>query len=179
LSGRAPALRRGAIEARGPLPTAGAQFLEPVESDTLPVYLFGAGHVGRAIVTRAAGLPLHIAWYDSRAEMAETPGVVLADEAEMVAGAAAASDGSAVVIMTHDHGLDYRLAAAALGGRARFVGLIGSRTKRARFLKRLAADGIDASRLTCPIGLAGIGGREPEVIAIAVLAQLLMLRSAE
>ncbi len=94
----------------------------------------------------------------------------------MAAGAAEASEASAVVIMTHDHGLDYRLTAAALGGRARFVGLIGSATKRARFLKRLADDGIDSGRLTCPIGLPGIPGREPEVIAIATLAQLLMLR---
>jgi xanthine dehydrogenase accessory factor len=166
-----------AIAARGPLPAPGARFLEPVESDALPVHLFGAGHVGRAIAERAAGLPLHLAWYDSRPEMAETPGVVLVDEAEMAAAAAEAPEGSAVLILTHDHGLDYRLVAAALGGRARFVGLIGSKTKRARFLSRLAADGIDAARLTCPIGLPGIGGREPEVIAIATLAQLLMLRN--
>ena len=168
---------RESIGARGPLPAAGARFLEPVESDSLPVRLFGAGHVGRAIAARAAGLPLHIAWYDSRAEMAETPGVVLADEAQMIAGAAEAPEGAAVVIMTHDHGLDYRLVAAALGGRAGFVGLIGSRTKRARFLRRLAEEGVDASRLTCPIGLPGISGREPEVIAIATLAQLLLLRT--
>jgi xanthine dehydrogenase accessory factor len=164
------------IGARGPLPTAGARFLDPVETDSLPVYLFGAGHVGRAIAARAAGLPLHIAWYDSRPEMAETPGVFLADEAQMVAGAAEAGNDAAVVVMTHDHGLDYRLTAAALGSRARFVGLIGSKTKRARFLKRLAADHVDAARLTCPIGLPGISGREPEVIAIATLAQLLMLK---
>jgi xanthine dehydrogenase accessory factor len=174
-----PGLRRGTIAARGPLPAAGARFLEPVESDSLPVHLFGAGHVGRAIAARAAGLPFHIAWYDGRAEMAETPGVFLADEDEMAAGAAGAGDDSAIVIMTHDHGLDYRLAAAALGGRARFVGLIGSKTKRARFLKRLAQDGVDSARLTCPIGLPGISGREPEVIAIATLAQLLMLRGPE
>lgn len=167
------------IGTRGPLPTAGAQIVEPVETHSLPVYLFGAGHVGRAIVARAAGLPLHIAWHDSRAEMAETAGVVLAAEDAMVAQAAEAPEAAAVVIMTHDHGLDYRLVAAALGGRARFVGLIGSRTKRARFLKRLAADGVDASRLTCPIGLPGITGREPGVIGIATLAQLLMLRSSE
>ena len=170
---------RDPIGARGPLPTAGARFLEPVESDSLPVYLFGAGHVGRAIAARAHGLPLHLAWYDSRADMAETPGVVLADEEGMVAQAADAPDRTAVVIMTHDHGLDYRLTAAALGGRARFVGLIGSKTKRARFRSRLAADGADAARLTCPIGLPGISGREPEVIAIATLAQLLMLRNSE
>lgn len=165
------------IGARGPLPTAGARFLEPVESDALRVLLFGAGHVGRAIAARATGLPLAVAWYDSRPEMAETPGVVLAGEMELVAEAAAAPDGAAVVILTHDHGLDYRLTAAALGSRARFVGLIGSNTKRARFLSRLAADGVDAARLTCPIGLPGISGREPEVIAIAVLAQLLILKN--
>lgn len=172
-----PGLRREALAARGPLPAAGARFPDPVESDTLPVCLFGAGHVGRAIADRAAGLPLHFAWYDSRPEMAETPGVVLADEEAMVAQAAGAGEDSAIVILTHDHGLDYRLVAAALAGRARFVGLIGSKTKRARFLSRLAADGVDAARLTCPIGLPGIGGREPEVIAIATLAQLLTLRS--
>jgi xanthine dehydrogenase accessory factor len=169
----------GTIAARGPLPTAGSRFIEPVETEILPLLLFGAGHVGRAIAARAAGLPLHIAWYDSRAEMAETPGVVLADEAGMVAGAAEAPEGAAVVIMTHDHDLDYRLTAAALGGRARFVGLIGSKTKRGRFLSRLKAEGVDTERLTCPIGLPGIAGREPETIAIAVLAQLLMLRNPE
>lgn len=167
------------LAARGPLPTAGARFLEPVEAESFPVFLFGAGHVGRAIAARAAGLPLTLAWYDSRPEMAETPGVVFADEDAMIARAADAPEAAAIVIMTHDHGLDYRLTAAALGGRARFVGLIGSKTKRARFRSRLAADGVDGSRLTCPIGLAGIGGREPEVIAIATLAQLLLLRDIE
>jgi xanthine dehydrogenase accessory factor len=165
------------LNARGPLPAAGARFVEPAETDLLPVYMFGAGHVGRAIAARAAGLPLHFAWYDSRPEAAETAGVVLADEAAMVACAAGTPQGAAVVILTHDHALDYRLTAAALGSRARFVGLIGSRTKRARFLSRLAADGVDAARLTCPIGLPGISGKEPEVIAIATLAQLLMLRN--
>ena len=167
-----------ALSARGPLPGAGAHFLERVESDCLPVCLFGAGHVGRAIALRAAGLPLHLAWYDSRPDMAETPGVALADEAGMIAHAAGAPADGAVVVVTHDHALDYRLVAAALGGRARYVGLIGSRTKRARFLARLTADGVDAARLTCPIGLPGISGREPEVIAIATLAQLLMLGPA-
>jgi xanthine dehydrogenase accessory factor len=166
------------LNARGPLPVSGARFIEPAETDLLPVTMFGAGHVGRAIAARAAGLPLHFAWHDSRPEAAETAGVVLADEAAMVACAGQAPECAAVVILTHDHGLDYRLTAAALGGRARFVGLIGSRTKRARFLSRLAAEGVDAARLTCPIGLPGISGKEPEVIAIATLAQLLALRSA-
>jgi xanthine dehydrogenase accessory factor len=165
------------LAARGPLPVSGTRFVEPAETDLLPVTMFGAGHVGRAIAARAPGLPLHFAWHDSRPEAAETPGVVFADEAEMVACAAAAGEDSAVVILTHDHGLDYRLTAAALGSRARFVGLIGSQTKRARFLSRLQKDGIDPGRLTCPIGLPGIHGKEPEVIAIATLAQLLALRN--
>ena len=172
-----PGEGRGPVGARGPLPIAGARFVEPAETDLLPVTMFGAGHVGRAIAARAQGLPLHFAWHDSRPEAAETAGVVLADEAAMVACAGQAGEGAAVVILTHDHALDYRLAAAALGGRARFVGLIGSRTKRARFLSRLAADNVDAARLTCPIGLPGISGKEPEVIAIATLAQLLTLRA--
>ncbi|MES2442373.1 MAG: xanthine dehydrogenase accessory protein XdhC [Pseudomonadota bacterium] len=173
-----PGLRRGKVAARGPLPTSGATFIEPVEADTLPLYLFGAGHVGRAIAAHATGLPIHLAWFDTRPAEAETPGVMLADPDAMTACAGEAPEGSAVAILTHDHALDYRLAAAALTSRATFVGLIGSQTKRARFLSRLAKDGIDATRLTCPIGLPGIIGKEPEVIAIATLAQLLTLRPA-
>jgi xanthine dehydrogenase accessory factor len=139
--------------------------------------MFGAGHVGKAIAARAEGLPLHFAWYDSRPEAAETPGVVLATEEEMVACAGSAGGDAAVVILTHDHGLDHRLAAAALSSPARFVGLIGSQTKRARFQSRLDKEGIDHRRLTCPIGVPGIKGKEPEVIAIATLAQLLMLEN--
>jgi xanthine dehydrogenase accessory factor len=70
--------------------------------------------------------------------------------------------------------LDYRLVGRAAIA-ARFVGVIGSATKRARFLARLKAAGVDAARLTCPIGLPGITGKQPDVIAIAVLAQILGL----
>ncbi|MBX3566043.1 MAG: xanthine dehydrogenase accessory protein XdhC [Sphingomonas sp.] len=173
-----PGVRRGAISARGPLPVSGNSFAEPTETDAMPLFLFGAGHVGQAIAARAQGLPLHLAWFDTRPEAAETPGVVLANEDEMVACAGEAPADAAVVILTHDHGLDYRLTEAALGSPAHFVGLIGSQTKRARFVSRLDKAGIDAGRLTCPIGLAGIDGKEPEVIAIATLAQLLTLRQA-
>jgi xanthine dehydrogenase accessory factor len=86
---------------------------------------------------------------------------------------------AALAILTHDHGLDYRLTRAALSrGPLAFVGLIGSQTKRARFLSRLERDGVGAEargRLTCPIGLAGVTGKEPDVIAVALLAQLLQL----
>ncbi len=79
---------------------------------------------------------------------------------------------------TFDNALDYRLAAAALGSPAAYVGMIGSSTKRARFLSRLAADGVDSARLTCPIGQPGIHGKAPEVIAVATLAQVLALGPA-
>jgi xanthine dehydrogenase accessory factor len=164
--------------ARGERPAAGALFAEPADVLRQPVLMFGAGHVGRAIARQATGAPLQFAWYDTRPDAAETPGVVLADDDAMVACAAEAADDAAVLILTHDHALDYRLTAAALSSAARFVGLIGSGTKRARFLARLEREGVDAARLTCPIGLPGISGKEPEVIAIATLAQLLMLRTA-
>jgi xanthine dehydrogenase accessory factor len=140
--------------------------------------IFGAGHVGSAIAAKLPGLPFDLAWFDSRAEF-DMPGLVIASEDALVACAATPPAGSAVLILTHDHALDYRLTAAALAGPAGFVGLIGSRTKRSRFLSRLAGDGIDASRLTSPIGLPGILGKEPATIAIAVLAQLLALRDAD
>ena len=171
-----PGFRRGTIGARGTLPGSGARFVEPDDADRLPVLMFGAGHVGRAIARKAEGLPLHLAWFDPRPDAAETPGVALASEEQMAACAAEAPSEAAVVILTHDHGLDYRLTAAALASPARYVGLIGSQTKRARFLSRLDKDGIDSSRLTCPIGTPGVIGKEPEVIAIATLAQLLTFR---
>ena len=170
-----PGLRRGAISARGPLPEPGTRFIEPTDGPRRPLLMFGAGHVGRAIAAKADGLPLHLAWFDTRPAAAETPGVAFGSEDELVATAATAPADAAILILTHDHALDYRLTAAALGGGAAFVGLIGSRTKRARFLSRLAKEGVDAARLTCPIGLPGVDGKEPDVIAIAALAQLLAL----
>ena len=99
-------------------------------------------------------------------------------EAAVLAEAARQATGL-VLILTHDHALDYQLTLAAVQREAvGFVGLIGSATKRARFLSKLERDGIgDAARgrMTCPIGVAGVCGKEPDVIAIAVLAQLLQL----
>ncbi len=171
------ALRRERLIARGPLLEAGIEFIEPVETAGTPLILFGAGHVGRAIASRLPGLPFHLAWFDNRPDMAETPGVMLETEEAMIACAGAAAPDAAVLILTHDHALDYRLTAASLSGQAAFVGLIGSQTKRARFVSRLQADVIDPSRLTCPIGLPGITGKDPAIIAVATLAQLLTLAS--
>ncbi|RVU07748.1 xanthine dehydrogenase accessory protein XdhC [Novosphingobium umbonatum] len=167
------------MPARGPLPAIGTAFAEPQDVPHLPLLLFGGGHIGRAIASRMAGLPFTLGWYDPRPDH-DTDGLVIASEEELVACAASASEAHAVLILTHDHALDYRLTAAALRSPARFVGLIGSDTKRARFLNRLRGEGIDPARLTCPIGLPGLTGPEgarklPDVIAVAVLAQMLAL----
>jgi len=166
------------LTSRGPLPVAGFSFVEPDNSARRPLLLFGAGHVGRAIARMLPGLPFDPAWFDSRAALADIPGVTVDSEDALVACAGQAGAGTAVLILTHDHALDYRLVAAALPSRAAYIGMIGSSTKRARFLSRLAADGVDSARLTCPIGQPGIPGKAPEVIAVATLAQLLALGPA-
>jgi xanthine dehydrogenase accessory factor len=166
--------------AKGPAPGPGDAIVEPVGDPQRPLLMFGAGHVGRAIAAAGSGLPFALQWWDTRPEAADGSRCVLADEPALLAAAEAAGPDAAILILTHDHALDFRLTAAALRGRAGFVGLIGSATKRARFLSRLAKAELGEAaraRLTCPIGLPGIAGKEPEVIAIAVLAQLLTLRA--
>lgn len=166
--------------ARGDRPVAGARMVEPVGERPRPVYLFGAGHVGQAIARHMTGLPLQLAWFDTRPEQAGIDGVTIMPEEDIAACVAEAPADAAVLVLTHDHALDYHLTLAALSREAlAFVGLIGSSTKIARFRSRLAADGIGEealARLTAPIGMPGVRGKEPDVIAIAVLAQLLTLR---
>ncbi|MBW8743855.1 MAG: xanthine dehydrogenase accessory protein XdhC [Sphingomonas sp.] len=169
------------LSARGPRPSPGDRIVERLGTEKRPVLLFGAGHVGRAVARAVDGLPLALSWFDTRPDAGETPGVALVEDVHIESCARDAPPGAALLIMTHDHGLDYRLTAAALHSPARFVGLIGSATKRARFLSRLERDGFDATdraRLICPIGVEGVTGKAPEVIAIAVAAQLLRLHGA-
>lgn len=160
---------------RAEKPRKGTIFIEPDDRRRhRPLLMFGAGHVGVAIAERLPRLPFRLAWFDSRANR-NFPGVSMQDDDAQVACAGEAGPGAAVLVFTHDHGLDYRLTAAALRSQASFVGLIGSGTKRARFLSRLKGEGIDPARLTCPIGIPGIPDKQPDVIAIAVIAQLLIL----
>ena len=170
------------LSARGERPGIGARFIERPGQVRRPLYLFGAGHVGQAIAAHAASLPFRLAWFDSRPAFAGRDGVTHVPETAIADCLADAPGDAAVVILTHDHALDYRLALAALHrAPLAFIGLIGSATKRARFTSRLRADGVSEAALaglTCPIGLAGITGKEPDVIAIALLAQLLQLGAA-
>ncbi len=153
-----------------------------------PVALFGAGHVGQALVRVLAELPLALAWFDSR-EGAFPPGApAVCEQVDMPdAAVPALAPGSRVLVMSHSHAEDFDLIAACLARRrARgdlpFIGLIGSHSKWASFRQRLAARGFTEAELAqvcCPIGVPGIAGKQPGVIAVAVAAQLLQELSAE
>jgi xanthine dehydrogenase accessory factor len=166
--------------ARGAVPQPGDAIVERLAEPPRPVVMFGAGHVGRAIAKAAQDLPFALTWFDIRSEAGDAHGVLVAEEPALLAAALEAGPDDMVLILTHDHALDFRLTVAALHGDAGFVGLIGSATKRARFLSRLEREGLGDQarrRLVCPIGLPGVAGKEPAVIAVAVMAQLLSLRT--
>lgn len=170
------------LSARGDRPRTGSSFAEIIGQYRRPLYLFGAGHVGQAIARHVEHLPFRLAWFDTRPVFDSIAGVAVVPEAAIEQCVAEAPHDAAIVILTHDHALDYRLTRAALRRtHTGFVGLIGSATKKARFASRLAEDGLDAgqrAQLTSPIGVAGVIGKEPDVIAIATLAQLLQLGEA-
>lgn len=153
----------------------------PVPAPRFALQLYGAGHVGRAVVRLLAGLPCDVLWVDEREEEfppGPLPPHVRAVAVEpVVAEVYAAPPGAFFLVLTHSHALDLALAQAILArGDFGWFGLIGSRSKRARFEHRLRDRGFDAAlmqRITCPIGLPGITGKEPEVIAVSVVAQML------
>ncbi len=171
----------------------------PAPPSRFHLQLYGAGHVGRAIAALLATLDVTVDWIDEREE--EFPATlggsgggghdgdggwpahirrVAVDGVDAEVRYAPA--GSFFLVLTHDHALDLRITEAILRrGDFGFLGLIGSKTKRQRFIHRFEQRGIapDAiARMTCPIGVPGITGKEPEVIAIAVVAQLLQAASA-
>jgi xanthine dehydrogenase accessory factor len=165
---------------------AGARWLaDACRPPAAQLYLFGAGHVGAAIVRALAALPCRITWIDEREEMFPAslpPNVTIEATDTPEALVAAAPDDASYLVMTHSHPLDQALAEAILRrGRIGWFGLIGSATKRVQFERRLQQRGIPAARLAdmvCPIGIQGIAGKEPAVIAIAVAAQLLQVWQA-
>jgi xanthine dehydrogenase accessory factor len=159
--------------------------LEPVMSSIFNLALFGAGHVGSAVVAAMAGLDCNIRWIDSRRDVfpAKVPANVTCLESESPQREVAAlPPNSFYLVMTHSHPLDFDICSQVLRrGDFAYCGLIGSVSKRRRFAKIVRKQGIpDAvlDRLTCPIGVAGIESKKPEAIAIAVAAELLQKRSA-
>jgi xanthine dehydrogenase accessory factor len=153
----------------------------------MPVALFGGGHVGAAIVVVLGALPVRTHWIDSRDEVfpEQLPFNVRCEHSDPVQGAVPALEpGSRVLIMSFSHAEDLDIVAACLKRRREhadlpFIGLIGSKSKWATFRHRLEARGFGADELaavTSPIGVPGVGGKEPEVIAVAVAAQLMQQR---
>ena len=152
-----------------------------------PLALFGGGHVGRALVNVLSTLPYNVQWIDSRDEIfpAQLPPNVVCEHSDPVHAAVAdLPSGASVLVMSFSHAEDLDVVAACLKrqrlhGDLKFVGLIGSKTKWATFQHRLEAKGFTAEELafiTCPIGVSGITGKEPEVIAVSVAAELLQQR---
>jgi xanthine dehydrogenase accessory protein XdhC len=155
--------------------------MEKRERQKLPlVLLFGAGHVGRALARALAPLPLRLRWIDGRADAFPDPAIAgpevvvserLLDEVD------AAPAGAAFLVLTHSHALDSMICAAALQrGDFAYLGLIGSRTKRAQFERGFRDLGIAEeriARLVCPIGGGRIRDKRPAVIAALAAAELL------
>jgi len=163
----------------------------PARLPLLHLQLHGAGHVGRAIATLLATLDVDVDWFDEREEGfpdAIALGSPWPDHVRRISidtverEVAGAPAGACYLVLTHEHALDLRITEAILRrGDFAFCGLIGSRTKRATFARRLAERGVPAAaidRLTCPIGAVGIAGRAPEIIAVAAVAELLRVASA-
>jgi xanthine dehydrogenase accessory factor len=148
------------------------------------IFLFGAGHVGRALVLALAPLPFDVQWIDNRpnAFPSATPPNASLNKIDSPASVLqSAHDSSFVFVMTHSHALDFEIVDAALRHPTiAKVGLIGSATKRARFEKRLLEADVSKTKiaeLICPIGVAGIVSKHPSSIAAAVVAQILQLDS--
>ena len=158
-------------------------FLDPLRGPEFHIVLFGAGHVARALVSLLADIPCHVTWVDEREsefprDVPPSVRVVVTDAPE--AEVAAAPAGAYFLVMTHSHPLDQVLSEAILRrGEFAYFGLIGSKSKRRQFERRMEARGTSAPRfadMTCPIGVPGITGKEPATIAVAVAAQLLQVR---
>lgn len=158
----------------------------PRAAPRFELQLYGAGHVGRAIVTALAPLNVKVDWIDERDDEFPPEAALPAHTRKIATDAPEAevrdaARGAFYLVLTHRHDLDLRIATEILKrGDFGFFGLIGSATKRARFVHRFEAMGLapeTIARMHCPIGVPGVSGKEPEVIAASVVAQLLLASS--
>ncbi len=159
--------------------------VDVIDAPRAHLTLFGAGHVGAAIVKALADMPCTVTWVDERDDMfpPNVPAnvtVEATDTPEALVDAAA--DGASFLVMTHSHALDQRLTEAIMArDGVHWFGLIGSHTKRKQFEHRLRAKGVPEPKIdamVCPIGLPGIANKAPAVIAASVCAQLLTVWEA-
>jgi len=169
--------------ADNPVTTRNVQELfEPVVVADLNIAVFGAGHVGSAVVSALSRLDCNIRWIDSRRKMfRKVPANVRAIEAsEPALEVAAMPAGSFYLVMTHSHAMDFDICDRILRRRdGRYCGLIGSKSKRRHFERRYRQQGMPQSvidQLICPIGVDGISGKKPAEIAVAAAAEILRVR---
>lgn len=172
-------------------------FVERIEQELTSLFVYGAGHVGCALVRALEGLPFAVTWLDGERDgreddfghpkrLFEAPGwrrydgklVAIVECEEMAEQAKGARSGAFHVVMTHSHALDEVIVAAIVAADSfSYLGLIGSATKRARFQQRLVRAGLSQAlveRIHCPIGLPGLVGKAPATIAVSVVADLLL-----
>ncbi|EPJ79294.1 molybdenum cofactor sulfurylase [Pseudomonas sp. CFII64] len=153
---------------------------EPMGQPQAHIAVFGAGHVGRALVPLLASLPCRVRWIDSREQEFPTQiphGVHKIVSEDPLDEIDALPSGSYCIVMTHNHQLDLELTAAILKrGDFAYFGLIGSKTKRVKFEHRLRDRGFDAAllqRMRCPMGLAEVKGKLPIEIAVSIAAEVI------
>jgi xanthine dehydrogenase accessory factor len=155
---------------------------EYINTQTPKLVVFGAGHVTHSLAKILTELPCHLMVVDSRTEWLESlqaEGIhteCRADPAEIIESL---PENAYVVVMTHDHGIDYAVVKKALEQHCfPFIGLIGSASKKERFIRRLKDDLSDASlisQLTCPVGNPDVPGKLPMQVAVSISAQLIKL----
>ncbi|GDX04084.1 xanthine dehydrogenase accessory protein XdhC [Buttiauxella sp. A111] len=157
---------------------------EPLIQAQPQMTVFGAGHVGQALVALLSTLPCHITWVDERPDLfaCAPKGVKTFQAEEPLDAVHAAPAQSYFIVMTHSHPRDLELTEAILKrGDYRYLGLIGSQTKRQRFEYRLAGKGItpdQLSTLRCPVGLPDVKGKLPAEIAVAIAAEIIAVYQA-
>jgi len=175
---RAP--RAGAVAQLSVAPEGGVTLLERLDEILPALWIYGAGHVGQALARIATELPVRLTWIDSRRELLppvhgrEVTVLEIADPAPSVA---TAPPGTYFVVLTHSHSLDYQLCREILRRADQaWIGVIGSRSKAARFRSRLLREGLSpaaVARLVCPMGVPGIHSKWPAAIAVSIATQLL------
>ena len=157
----------------------GKIFVAPVVSSLHPVFLYGAGHIGRALAPYLVALECDLHWVD--VDASRFPDSLPAGARRVVASdptaiASHAPPQAMHLVITHNHALDEAICLTILKGNAfARLGLIGSATKAARFRSRLAKAGIgpaDLERLICPIGLPEITGKHPARVALSIASAL-------
>jgi len=156
-------------------------FMLSIHDDYPKIALFGAGHVGRALCTIASQLPIRVSVFDSRSEqcalLPAAQNIVLDSSLDPLSRARSLKNFDGAIVMTHSHELDFSLCETLLQNTAlKYIGLIGSESKSHRFRKRLLQSSVhkaQVDRLVSPIGRDGPAGKEPGLIALAVLNELM------